>query len=284
MLDKLGDKVIYYDTDSVVYIDDGTNKIKTGCSLGEWTDELGDDKYMISWISGASKDYGYILNNGEVKGKIKGIKMSYKNENVLNFDERMKVITGFILPNKKIIREFSWLHLELPSAETLQVYESDYILNEQEKNIVYKTTSDITGLKFKRFTDEKHTPIDQTGLHSNSNLQQLVTLNYQFPSYLPYIRHNTRRLFNHVGPYPYVNTASKYAKQWTQNKHLLDKQHFDQRHRIPNFEPGDLVLRKMYHRPNISKLAPHFTRPNEILDIISPNVVKINYPNSPPIE
>jgi G:T-mismatch repair DNA endonuclease (very short patch repair protein) len=30
MLDKLGDKVVYYDTDSIIYIDDGTNTVKTG--------------------------------------------------------------------------------------------------------------------------------------------------------------------------------------------------------------------------------------------------------------
>jgi hypothetical protein len=33
MLDKLGDKVVYYDTGSVIYIDDVTNAVKTGCML-----------------------------------------------------------------------------------------------------------------------------------------------------------------------------------------------------------------------------------------------------------
>ncbi|XP_071033136.1 uncharacterized protein [Parasteatoda tepidariorum] len=63
MLDKLGDKVLYYDTDSVVYINDGTIKIETGCMLGEWTNELENDKYIASWLAGASKDYGYILKS-----------------------------------------------------------------------------------------------------------------------------------------------------------------------------------------------------------------------------
>lgn len=31
MLDKLGQSVAYYDTDSIVYIDNGKNSIKTGC-------------------------------------------------------------------------------------------------------------------------------------------------------------------------------------------------------------------------------------------------------------
>lgn len=46
MLDRLGESVAYYDTDSVVYIDNGTNTVKTGCMLGEWSDELGKDNYM----------------------------------------------------------------------------------------------------------------------------------------------------------------------------------------------------------------------------------------------
>jgi hypothetical protein len=46
MLDKLGQSVAYYDTDSIVYIDNGENSVKTGCMLGEWTDELGKDNYI----------------------------------------------------------------------------------------------------------------------------------------------------------------------------------------------------------------------------------------------
>ncbi|XP_060854979.1 uncharacterized protein LOC132932620 [Metopolophium dirhodum] len=43
MLDKLGRAVAYFDTDSIFYIDNGVNKIKTGTMLGEWTDELGEN-------------------------------------------------------------------------------------------------------------------------------------------------------------------------------------------------------------------------------------------------
>ncbi|GFT56857.1 DNA_pol_B_2 domain-containing protein [Trichonephila clavipes] len=67
IMDKLGDKVLYSDTDSIMYIDDGTNTIETGCMLGEWTDELEKDQYIQHWISPASKDYAYRLNNGKVK-------------------------------------------------------------------------------------------------------------------------------------------------------------------------------------------------------------------------
>ncbi|GFU15688.1 DNA_pol_B_2 domain-containing protein [Trichonephila clavipes] len=94
IMDKLGDKVLYSDTDSIMYIDDGTNTKETGCMLGEWTDELEKDQYIQHWISPASKDYAYRLNNGKVKDEVKGFKMSYESETKLNFEERMKIITG----------------------------------------------------------------------------------------------------------------------------------------------------------------------------------------------
>ena len=40
MLGRLGKSVAYYDTDNIVYVDNGQNTIKTGCMLGEWTDEV----------------------------------------------------------------------------------------------------------------------------------------------------------------------------------------------------------------------------------------------------
>ncbi|UYV74785.1 hypothetical protein LAZ67_12000971 [Cordylochernes scorpioides] len=58
----------------------------------------------------------------------------------------------------------------------------------------------------------------------------------------------------------------------TTAKHLKDKHAYDQQHKTPHFEPGDLVLVKVYHHPNTGKLAPYFTGPYEILEIISPNV------------
>ena len=39
-LDYLKEKVLYFDTDSIIYVDDGTKKVKTGDMLGNMTDEL----------------------------------------------------------------------------------------------------------------------------------------------------------------------------------------------------------------------------------------------------
>ena len=71
MLDYLEEKVIYYDTDSIVYVDDGTKSVKTGCLLGDWTDELGGN-YITNWVSTGPKSYTYIMNTGNEICKLKG--------------------------------------------------------------------------------------------------------------------------------------------------------------------------------------------------------------------
>jgi len=92
MLDKLGHSVAYYDTDSIVYIDNGKNSIKTGCMLGEWTDELGKDNYIKQWFLTGPKSYGYLTNTGKEVVKIKGFTLNYANSRHLNI-ESMKRIT-----------------------------------------------------------------------------------------------------------------------------------------------------------------------------------------------
>lgn len=94
MLDRLGDSIAYYDTDSVVYIDDGTNTVSTGCMLSEWSDELGKDDYINDWISTGPKSYAYDTAKGEGKCKIKGFTLNWKNAQKLNMKTMKKVLDG----------------------------------------------------------------------------------------------------------------------------------------------------------------------------------------------
>jgi hypothetical protein len=70
MLDKLRESVVYYDTDSIVYVDNGKNTVKTGCLLGDWTDELGKDVWIVDWVSTGPKSYCYKTNTDKVICKI----------------------------------------------------------------------------------------------------------------------------------------------------------------------------------------------------------------------
>ena len=49
-LDYLKEKVLYFDTDSIIYVDDGTKYIETGDMLGDMTNEL-SGKGITNFVS-----------------------------------------------------------------------------------------------------------------------------------------------------------------------------------------------------------------------------------------
>ena len=65
--------------------------IKTGCMLGEWTDELRKDKYIKEWFSTGPKNYGYLTNKEKEVVKIKGFTLNYKNSKHLNLKTMKKL-------------------------------------------------------------------------------------------------------------------------------------------------------------------------------------------------
>ena len=84
LLDKLGDQVLGYDTDSVWYVDrPGGNIIDTGDSLGDLTDEL-DGDHIIKWQDTGPKSYAYETNKGKVVCKVKGSTLNYQNSKKIN--------------------------------------------------------------------------------------------------------------------------------------------------------------------------------------------------------
>ena len=55
-LDYLKEKVLYFDTDSIIYVDDGTKNVKTGDMLGDMTDKL-SGKGITNSVPTGSKSY-----------------------------------------------------------------------------------------------------------------------------------------------------------------------------------------------------------------------------------
>ena len=97
-LEVLGEQVLYYDTDSIVYVADpekvATHQHKTvqlGDLLGDWTDEL-KGKKITNWVSGGPKNYGYRLDDGSLKCKIKGFSLHHENSQTLNLGNMLGVI------------------------------------------------------------------------------------------------------------------------------------------------------------------------------------------------
>ena len=91
-LELLGRRVCYFDTDSVVYVsEDGSDilPVDNSGTLGAWSNELKKtpDDYFVEFVSAGPKTYAMRSFSGKNDiCKVKGITLSYKNKQVVNFD------------------------------------------------------------------------------------------------------------------------------------------------------------------------------------------------------
>ncbi|XP_018570294.1 uncharacterized protein LOC108910225 [Anoplophora glabripennis] len=94
-LEQLDDRVLYYDTDSVIYVaKDGEYDVPTGEFFGDMTDELegyGPGSYISEFISGGPKNYAYKVfstkdNEEKVVCKVKGISFNYSASRLVYFN------------------------------------------------------------------------------------------------------------------------------------------------------------------------------------------------------
>ena len=86
LLDQLQEQVLYYDTDSVIYVHEpGKPEPSLGDYLGDLTDEL-DGDYIREFTSLGPKNYAYVTNNDKRVTKIRGITMDYATTKKLNFE------------------------------------------------------------------------------------------------------------------------------------------------------------------------------------------------------
>ena len=98
-LDYLKEKVLYFDTDSIIYIDDGKKTIKTGDMLGDMTDEL-SGKAITNFVSTGPKSYSFRYGDNCEKSAIKGFTLNHENSTILNHESMHKIV-------KKQIRELT---------------------------------------------------------------------------------------------------------------------------------------------------------------------------------
>ena len=116
-LDYLNERVLYFDTDSIIYVDDGTKKIETGDMLGDMTDEL-SDKEISSFVSTGPKSYSFKYGDNEEKSAIKGFTLNHENSSILNHNSLSKIV-------KKQIRELTIINenkITLKNREIVNEY------------------------------------------------------------------------------------------------------------------------------------------------------------------
>ena len=94
VLERVGDKVLGYDTDSCWYIEkEGENLLEDsmGDSLGELTDKLGGE-WITKWTATGPKSYAYETSSGKKTTKVKGFTLNHKNAKKINLDSMRDVI------------------------------------------------------------------------------------------------------------------------------------------------------------------------------------------------
>ena len=90
-LDYLKERVLYFDTDSIIYVEDGSKNIKTGDMLGDLKDEL-KGKVIKSFVSTGPKLYSFKYGDNEQKSAIKGFTLNHENSTILNHNSWSKIV------------------------------------------------------------------------------------------------------------------------------------------------------------------------------------------------
>ena len=104
-LEQLDQRVVYFDTDSVVYLEHTDQPEEwqpdLGPFLGEFTDEL-DGEYIKEFVSSGPKNYGYLKSGGKTECKVRGFSLNVEGSKYLNYQlMRDNVIAEITNPQEK---------------------------------------------------------------------------------------------------------------------------------------------------------------------------------------
>ena len=94
-LHLLQERVLYYDTDSVIFISRvGEPEPPLGDYLGDFTDELGNGDFITKFVSGGPKNYAYVTHNNDTVCKVRGFTLNHANSKVINFQTVLNEVLG----------------------------------------------------------------------------------------------------------------------------------------------------------------------------------------------
>ncbi|MDI9312736.1 MAG: DNA polymerase [Limnohabitans sp.] len=144
------DRLLYFDTDSIIYISkNGDSEIITGDYLGDLTDEIkdnyGNEARITKFCSAGPKNYALEIENGnetKVILKTKGITNYACNINILNIQEMIKMVNKFIDKNetqKNIFQTHITSHKFKHYVKTKQ-FEKVYKVVSEKRRIIENCT------------------------------------------------------------------------------------------------------------------------------------------------
>jgi len=144
-LEKLGERVMYYDTDAVIFTsreDTDEWTVPTGSYLGDMVDELekfGSGSYITEFVSGGPKNYAFKAWSTHKQDfvtvcKVKGICHNYTAAGLVNFDSMKEMV---LRTTKK---ENDEIHVLVKSKQIRRTKYHDVITAEESK--IYRTRSE----------------------------------------------------------------------------------------------------------------------------------------------
>ena len=93
-LHELGERVLYYDTDSIIYkTGPGESHLERGPYLGDLTNELEDERHITEFVSTGPKSYAYRDNKGAQVIKFKGLSKTLYNVRKINLETMVKCVS-----------------------------------------------------------------------------------------------------------------------------------------------------------------------------------------------
>ena len=141
VLDKLGDTVLGFDTDSCWYIEkENGPRIETGDNLGDLTDELGGH-YIEKWCGSGPKSYSYCTSNGKMVCKVKGFTLNHENSQFINQQTMRQIIEGHKKQITTVNEQMIFRNSQTKQVEN-RYQEKDFRLC-YDKRIMKKTESGI---------------------------------------------------------------------------------------------------------------------------------------------
>lgn len=179
-LNFLGDRVLYCDTDSVIYLlsDNEEENIKSSSKLGEWKDEC-EGEYITDFVSIAPKSYAYKMSNGERVVKCKGVTLNYENSKVVTFETlkdlvvgtRNKLTTRHLMFDCKKQNEFeiNTIYREKATMLNKNMLKGELMMKDNEWNLNIPRDYMLFPIGFEDFIDEVQRLYPQRRRHVGIN-------------------------------------------------------------------------------------------------------------------
>ena len=97
-LDTLQERVLYFDTDSVIYTQKPCESpIPTVNYLGEYTNELNEGDHIVEFVAAGPKNYALNTKQGKQTCKVRGFTLNVWGQNILHFASMKDLVLNEIL-------------------------------------------------------------------------------------------------------------------------------------------------------------------------------------------